>query len=61
MTMMMIIIIMMNDDCDDHVTTSSRSSLILEDMQAAGVKEGEVKGGSVGNINCLPWGSRAIL
>ena len=29
------------DDCDDHDTNGSRGSLILEDMQAVGVKEGE--------------------
>ena len=47
--------IMRNDDCDDRVTNSSRGSLILEDMQAVGVKEGEVKGRSE-NINCPPQG-----
>ena len=29
------------DDCDDYDTNSSRGTLILEDMQAVGVKEGE--------------------
>ena len=48
------------DDCDDHDTNSSRGSLILEDMQAVGVKEGE-GGGQEGILIVLLVWSRAIL
>ena len=48
------------DDCDDHDTNGSRGSLILEDMQAVGVKEGE-GGGQEGILIVLLLWSRTIL
>ena len=48
------------DDCDDHITNSSRGTLILQDMQAVGVKEGE-GGGQEGILIVLLVWSRAIL